>query len=54
MTRRTARPDPQPGIAARFDDDCPRCDDPILRNDRIVFSRGHAIHVRCASGQDES
>lgn len=44
---------PLPGIAARFPSDCPRCPDPINVDDRIVFVRGRAIHVGCASGVDD-
>lgn len=47
------RPEPQPGIPAQFPADCPRCSEEIRVNDRIVFTRGHAIHVRCASGQED-
>ena len=45
--------DTQPGIPAQYATVCPRCPDPINVNDRIVFTRGHAIHVRCAGGGDE-
>jgi hypothetical protein len=45
--------DPQPGIAAQWPSHCPRCDEPIHRNDRVVFVRGRAIHVACANGADD-
>jgi hypothetical protein len=45
--------DVRPGLEAKFDGVCSRCDDHILRGDRIVHHRGHPIHVRCASGVDE-
>jgi hypothetical protein len=44
---------PQPGIAARYPDTCPRCGEDIAPLDRIVFQRGRPIHCRCASGADE-
>jgi hypothetical protein len=44
---------PQPGIAARYESHCPRCDQAIHRNDRIVFSHGRPIHVACAAGADD-
>lgn len=50
---KATKPEPQPGIAARWPDICPRCPEPIKVNDRIVFSRGRAIHVGCAAGGDE-
>lgn len=43
----------EPGIAARFDGQCPRCPAPIRIGDRIVYLRGRPIHVGCASGGDE-
>lgn len=46
-------PQPEPGIPARWPDTCPRCSDPINPADRIVFSRGRPIHVRCANGGDD-
>lgn len=45
---------PQPGMAASFPGDCPRCPAGIKVGDRIVFRRGVALHVSCATGQDES
>jgi hypothetical protein len=46
--------DPQPGLMAQFTTDCYRCGEPIVRgHDRMVFRRGHAIHVGCASGADD-
>lgn len=44
---------PQPGIAARFEGVCQRCFCDIRLGQRIVFVRGSAIHVKCASGQDD-
>ncbi len=49
--RKTSRP--QPGLAARAESDCQRCGLTIRVGDRIVFRRGWAIHVRCASGGDD-
>lgn len=45
--------DVQPGLEAKYEEDCPRCPDPILKGDRIVFTRGRRIHVRCASGTND-
>lgn len=46
--------DPQPGIKARYDGECARCDGPIYRNEtRIVFSKGRPIHCGCAQGADD-
>jgi len=47
------RPDPQPGIAAKYETWCARCEEPIHRQDRIVYSHGRPIHVECASGHDD-
>lgn len=44
---------PQPGIAARRSSYCGRCDVLIVPGDRIVFARGRAVHVRCATGQED-
>ena len=41
---------PPPGIAARYEGVCHRCDQPIRVHDRIVYDRGRAIHAGCASG----
>lgn len=43
----------QPGLAAQYSDICSRCDNVIVLGERIVFTRGRAIHVHCASGQDD-
>jgi hypothetical protein len=52
MSRRSA--DPLPGIVAKYDGVCGRCDDPILAGEtRVVFHRGAPIHCGCASGADE-
>ncbi|HEX6684986.1 MAG TPA: hypothetical protein VF062_19510 [Candidatus Limnocylindrales bacterium] len=42
-----------PGLSAKFDEDCPRCPDPIRKGDRIVFVRGRRVHVRCYGAGDE-
>ena len=43
--------EPQPGVAAKYDDRCQRCDEPIVaRVTRVVFTRGRPIHVECANG----
>lgn len=52
MARRTTT-DPQPGMAAAYPGDCPRCPAGIKAGDRIVFQRGVALHVSCATGQDD-
>lgn len=44
---------PQPGVAARFPSLCRRCKGDVAVGDRVVFSRGRAIHVECASGADD-
>lgn len=49
----TADAPPQPGIRARHSTYCARCDVLIVPPERIAFARGRAVHVRCASGQDE-
>ena len=47
--------DPQPGLLASYTTECYRCGELIVRNtDRIIFNRGRALHVGCASGQDDS
>lgn len=43
----------KPGIPAVYPGDCPRCPYPILPGERIIMRDGHAIHVGCASGQDD-
>jgi len=58
MTRRY-RPsilprDPAPGVPATYPGQCARCSGPIIRGERISFRRGHAVHCRCQSGEDES
>lgn len=40
--------DPQPGIPARYEIECPLCRAPIHKDDRIAFDRGRPIHCRCA------
>lgn len=46
MTAR--RRQPQPGIRAFFDGDCPLCPNPIRRNlSRIVAKAGIWRHVEC-------
>lgn len=49
----TADARPLPGIAARHPSYCGRCDVLIVPGERIVFARGRAVHVGCASGQEE-
>jgi hypothetical protein len=52
MTRRVT--DPKPGIVAQWSSECPRCGEFIARGvDRIVFVRGNAIHIGCASGASD-
>lgn len=46
--------EPQPGIVAKFDGECPRCDGAIVKGvTRVVYQRGHYIHTGCASGADD-
>ncbi len=45
--------DPQPGIPAKYASECQRCGLGVRPGDRIVFRRGHPIHVGCASGGDD-
>lgn len=51
MTRRLG--DPQPGLAAKFAFECPRCGEFRERGSRAVFQRGSYICVECASGGDD-
>jgi len=46
-------PPPQ-GVAAKRNGQCDTCSGPIIRGERIFFRRGHAVHCRCQSGEDES
>ena len=41
------RVEPLPGIAAKYDDTCVLCDQPINRNDRIAFRHGRPVHCAC-------
>lgn len=43
----------EPGMRAQFPAVCDRCGLVVKVADRIVIRRGHAIHVSCASGQDD-
>lgn len=49
----SARSKPDAGVAARYWSVCPRCGEDVQVGARIVFSRGRAIHVECASGADD-
>ena len=45
---------PLPGLLAKYDATCPRCDEPIIaRQTQVVYQRGVYIHCACASGADE-
>ena len=44
---------PPPGMSAQWPGQCPRCDQPIHRGDRIYFRRGQAVHCACQSGGDD-
>lgn len=50
---RASTRNPEPGLAARYATECPRCDRGIAVGDRIVYNRGRPVHVACASGQDD-
>lgn len=47
--------EPQPGFTARWNDECPRCDQPIVGGkSRIVYVKGRPVHVACFAGQDDA
>lgn len=50
---KTRAADPKPGLAAKHPSYCGRCDVLIAPGERIVFARGRAVHVACASGQED-
>ncbi len=51
MTRRLS--DPQPGIAAKYAFECPRCGEFRERGSRAVFHRGQYICPSCCPGFDD-